>query len=95
MKLELEIKDINAISKQVFELLKPYLNGNGAKAADDSVLDPDQLAAYLNIPKSKVYKDVQNNALPYFKIGKYLRFRKSAIDKHIQKKTVKPQAFTK
>ena len=45
MKLELEINDINAIAAQVFKLLKPYLNGNGAKAADDSILDPDQLAA--------------------------------------------------
>jgi excisionase family DNA binding protein len=94
MKLELEIDDINAIATRVFELLKPHLNGNGSKT-DDIVFDPDQLAAYLNIPKSKVYKDVQNNALPYFKIGKYLRFRKSAIDKHIEKKTIKPQAFIK
>ena len=93
MKLELEINDINAIAKQVCELLKPYLNGNGTK--DDSVLDPGQLAAYLNIPKSKVYKAVSDNTLPYFKVGKYLRFSKSAIDKHISKKTVKPQPFTK
>jgi len=93
MKLKLEISDINAIAAQVCKLLKPYLNGNSAKATDDSILDPDQLAGYLNIPKSKVYKDVQNNALPYFKHGKYLRFRKSDIDKHIAKKTVKPQPF--
>jgi excisionase family DNA binding protein len=93
MKLELEINDINAIAKEVAKLLKPYLSGNSNSAPDDSILDPDQLAAYLNIPKSKVYKDVQKNALPYFKHGKYLRFRKSAIDKHILKKTVKPQSF--
>jgi excisionase family DNA binding protein len=93
MKLQFEITDINQIAQEVAKLLKPHLNGNSAKAADDSILDPDQLAAYLNIPKSKVYKDVQNNALPYFKHGKYLRFRKSDIDKHIAKKTVKPLPF--
>lgn len=93
MKLELEIFDINQIAQEVAKLLWTRLNGNGAKAADDIILDPDQLAAYLNIPKSKVYKAVQHKALPHFKVGKYLRFRKSDIDKHILKKTVKTQAF--
>jgi excisionase family DNA binding protein len=93
MKLELEIKDINQIAQEVAKLLKPQLNGNSNGSVNDSILDPDQLSTYLKIPKSKVYKDVQNNALPYFKHGKYLRFRKSDIDKHILKKTVKPQPF--
>lgn len=41
----------------------------------------DELAAYLKIPKSTLYKLVQEGRLPGQKLGKQWRFGKSAIDR--------------
>ena len=40
----------------------------------------DELAEYLKISKSTLYKLAQNNKLPGQKIGKRWRFHKDAVD---------------
>ncbi len=45
------------------------------------VLTIEELAAYLKIPKSTLYKLVREGRVPSQKIGRHWRFRKGAIDK--------------
>lgn len=71
-----------SIAAAVAEALKPHLSAR--KATEDPILDPDQLAAYLNVTKGWIYESASQSAIPYFKAGKFLRFRKSAIDKWIE-----------
>ena len=46
----------------------------------DEVLTIDELAAYLKIAKSTLYKLAQEGKIPGQKIGKHWRFRRVAID---------------
>ena len=50
------------------------------------VLTIDELAAYLKISKSTLYKLVREGKIPSQKIGKHWRFRKSAIDHWLEEK---------
>ncbi|WP_420239634.1 helix-turn-helix domain-containing protein [Telmatobacter bradus] len=44
------------------------------------ILTIGELAAYLKIPKSTLYKLVREGSIPSQKIGRHWRFRKAAID---------------
>ena len=47
-------------------------------------LDLDQLAAYLSVPKSTLYKLLQRGDLPGHKIGKVWRFDRDEVDEYIK-----------
>lgn len=47
---------------------------------NNAVMTLDELAVYLKIPKSTLYKLVQEGRLPGQKIGKQWRFARQAID---------------
>jgi len=49
-------------------------------ARSGDVLTIDELAAYLKISKSTLYKLVREGKIPSQKIGKHWRFIKGAID---------------
>ncbi len=57
---------------------------------EDSVLTVEALAQYLRVDPGWVYKQVSLKTIPYFKNGKYVRFRKRDIDRWIETQTVKP-----
>ena len=44
------------------------------------VLTIEELAAYLKIPKSTLYKLVREGKVPSQKVGRHWRFHKEAID---------------
>lgn len=46
----------------------------------NDVLTIEELAVYLKIPKSTLYKLVREGKIPSQKIGRHWRFRKVAID---------------
>ncbi len=48
------------------------------------VLTIDELAAYLRIPKSTLYKLVREGKVPCQKVGRHWRFRKPAIDRWLE-----------
>jgi len=52
--------------------------------ATDSVFTIDELAAYLKIPKSTIYKIVREGKIPSQKIGRHWRFRKFTIDRWLE-----------
>jgi len=48
------------------------------------VLTIEELATYLKIPKSTLYKLVREGKIPSQKIGRHWRFRKQAIDRWLE-----------
>jgi excisionase family DNA binding protein len=88
MKLHLDLPDdvVRAIAQEVAAELRPLLAPK--QEAPDAILSPDQLAAYLGVAKGWVYEQAALNAIPLFKVGKYLRFKKSTIDKWIETQSV-------
>jgi excisionase family DNA binding protein len=53
-----------------------------------NVLTIEELAAYLKIPKSTLYKLVREGKIPCQKIGRHWRFRKGAIDHWLEQRLV-------
>jgi excisionase family DNA binding protein len=53
-------------------------------AKHDEILTMDELAAYLKISKSTLYKLAVEDKLPGQKIGKRWRFHKDAVDRWVQ-----------
>jgi excisionase family DNA binding protein len=45
-----------------------------------SVMTVDEVAAYLRIPRSSVYKLAQQGKIPCQKVGRHWRFRRERID---------------
>ncbi len=82
MKTELEPQDIEAIAQRVIDKLKPLIAGNG-KHEEENIFTPETLSKYLCVDVSWVYRQVSDKTIPYFKNGKYVRFKKSSIDKWI------------
>lgn len=87
MNFEIEQKDIEQIANRVLELLKPLLVNN--RQVEDIIFDVKQLAGYLHVPIHWIYKQISNKTIPYFKCGKYVRFKKSQIDKWIETKSLR------
>ena len=54
---------------------------NVMQANTNEVMTIDELAAYVKVSKSTLYKLVQNGKVPGQKIGKHWRFRREAIDR--------------
>ncbi len=89
MKIELEHEDILKIAEMVTEKLRPLIVNNGNRKTEDEILTKKELAEYLDVPVTWIDRKVSYNEIPYIKIGKYVRFKKSAIDRWTDKKTVK------
>jgi len=85
MKSELEPQDIEAIAGRVAEMLRTLLRNIQAPATEE-VFTPESLANYLKVDVSWVYKAVSKRTLPYHKVGKYIRFTKSTVDKWLESK---------
>ncbi len=90
MKTELEQSDIQAIVEKVVENLKPLLLNSRKQDEEGIIFTPETLAEYLRVDTSWVYKQVSQQAIPFFKSGKYVRFQKSSIDKWIKSQSREP-----
>jgi excisionase family DNA binding protein len=53
-----------------------------------AVLTIDDLAAYLKISKSTLYKLAQEGKLPGQKVGRHWRFHRPTIDEWLQKSNI-------
>ena len=83
MKIELEDKDILAIATKVVDMLKPVLKSKVGAKEEDSIFDVEALSKYLLVDSQWIYKRVYHKTIPFIKMGKLLRFKKSAIDQWI------------
>ena len=88
MKINLEQEDLKLIAKDVAETLKPLLKNNKKSGDSNMVFDVKGLAEYLKVKDTWIYNQVGLKTIPYFKCGKYLRFKKSNIDKWIDNETI-------
>lgn len=50
----------------------------------------EEVAAYLRLPQSTVYKLAQDKVLPGFKVGKHWRFRRETMLAWIKEKENRP-----
>lgn len=91
MKTELEIKDIDAIVDRLINRLKPLLSSNDNNVG--TILDKKGLSEYLQVDVSWIDKNLYQ--LPYFKVGKYIRFKQSHIDRWIQGIEKTPSPYLK
>ena len=88
MRTELEQQDIEAIAQRVAEIITPVLARASKGKGEDTILDVQGLADYLKVDSSWIYKQVQYGSLPHTKMGKYLRFSRVTIDKHLERSTI-------
>ncbi len=72
------------IVERLMERLKPALS-NSSKSGDDELFTVESLAVYLTVSKQWVYERVNSNEIPHIKMRKFPRFRKSEIDKWLDK----------
>ena len=88
MKAEIDFPDpvIEAIARTVVDSLRPLLVRK--QEAPDPILTCDQLAEYLGVTRGWVYDQVALSVIPHFKARKFLRFRKSAIDRWIESQSI-------
>ncbi len=79
MKLELEKDDIQNLAREVAEWIQPLLS------AQETVKEPfftvKGLSEYLCVEESWIYQQVHAKTIPYYKVGKYVRFKRSEIAK--------------
>lgn len=54
------------------------------QAQHNEVLTIDELATYLKVSKSTLYKLVQEGKVPGQKVGKHWRFRRDLIDRWLE-----------
>ncbi len=90
MKIELEHKDIEAIAQRVAELLLPQSTRKTTESEDDGIYDVKVLAAYIKVKPRWVYDRVSENAIPFIRVGRYIRFSKTSIDEWLTMKALKP-----
>lgn len=90
MKTILEPEDIQAIVLGTIEGLKPFLIKKSSRDDDEAIYDVKWLCKYLGVDESWVYKQVSGKNIPHYKIGKYVRFRRSTIDKWLESQKVMP-----
>ncbi len=87
MKTLLEPEDVLSIAEKVVEMLRPLIPTG---SQEDALFDKKGLAEYLRVDVSWIDKAITNRTIPYFKMGKYTRFRKSHIDRWLEAKKVEP-----
>ena len=86
MKIELDDTVlIDTIVEKVVERLKPSLD-NSHNSKGDELMNVEGLASYLNVNKQWVYEKTHLGIIPYYKVGKYPRYRKSKIDQWLLEK---------
>ena len=82
MKAEFQIDTqefVTAISKVLLKELKPLLERQTANT--EPLFTVKTLAEYLQVSDQWVYERVHLKEIPYIKVGKFPRFKKSDIDK--------------
>jgi excisionase family DNA binding protein len=64
-------------------------------ASPDEIMTIDEMASYLKVSKSTLYKLVQHGGLPAQKVGKQWRFHKSAVDDWFRQRPARDKGTVK
>jgi excisionase family DNA binding protein len=52
---------------------------------DDEIWTPQETAGYMKVTVASVYQRVARKEIPYIKMGRLLRFKRSALEEYIHK----------
>jgi excisionase family DNA binding protein len=75
-----------------FNHLKP-INMKGLELKEDQLLTAADVARILKVTKRTVMTYKANGTLPYYQVGRVLRFRLADVEKHIEENMVQSQNF--
>jgi len=82
--MQFDQNEINMIAESVTQAIKPMLFQlfeKNKKGAADILMNIDDLAAYMKVSNSFIYKLIGDKEIPHIKKGpKFLLFRKKEID---------------
>jgi len=56
---------------------------------NQSFLTPQEMAGYLKVSLKTIYRMVESRAIPFYKVGHSLRFKKADVEKYLEKTLVK------
>jgi len=56
---------------------------------NQSFLKPQEMAGHLNVSLKTIYRLVESRAIPFYKIGRSLRFKKTDVEAYLEKTLVK------
>ncbi len=83
MKIEIDLDQFKGeIVQEVIAGLKPLLSNKGS--GKDEIFTVKTLSTYLHVRTKKIYDMTHLNEIPFLKVGRGLRFRKSEIDSWLQ-----------
>lgn len=89
--VRLESEEIEAIAQQVASHLEPMIkNGLKAKGAGEPLLDVPELATELRVKPDWIYKKTADRSIPFIKVGRFIKFKKSEIDAWLVEQSVRP-----
>ncbi|MBV5326527.1 MAG: helix-turn-helix domain-containing protein [Chlorobium sp.] len=81
MEIQIDENDIERIAARIKSMLQEATVSS--KNPDSIIMDVADLAGFLRVDKSWVYKQVQFKSIPHFHAGKYPRFKRKEIDSWI------------
>ena len=61
---------------------------------DDKLLTAGEVADLIRVTRAWVYAETRRNAIPHLRLGRYVRYRRSAIEKWMQAVERGPGAAT-
>jgi excisionase family DNA binding protein len=104
MKVEMEPQEIDSIAYKIVELLKPLLFSSRDEKRDEitreknsptaveGFMGVEELTEYFTMSRSWIYNSVFSGKLPYFHVGRRLRFKRSDIDEWMASRRAKIRA---
>ncbi len=92
MKMELDADDVRKIAEAVAQTLAPFLAQTQARSPEDDFFDVPSLAAHLKVDASWIYQQVHARTIPFYKVGKYVRFKRSEISTWVEQNKTKKSA---
>lgn len=60
------------------------------KLAEKELLTVDDLAQFLSISKSSVYRMVERRSIRFYPLARHLRFRRSDVEAYLASRVVEP-----
>ncbi|MBN2226821.1 MAG: helix-turn-helix domain-containing protein [candidate division Zixibacteria bacterium] len=61
----------------------------------EKLLTPDQMAEYLSVQKSTIYQWTHEGFIPHIKLGKFVRFKASNVERWLEKMQSKGRTIRK
>ena len=79
MKAEIQI-ETEQLRNEIIKGVLGALKTQRSEEPEDTLFTVETLGEYLQVSKQWIYERVQFKEIPYRKVGRFLRFRKSEID---------------